>query len=56
MKGKQLLKRLFMGSLQTLPDHIEEGAAQIEPLQAIGHDDSDPGFKVIYAISAEGGS
>lgn len=51
MKGKELLKRLFMGKLKPLPDKLKEGAAPVEPLSAISSGDPRPEYKAIYAFA-----
>lgn len=50
MRGKQLLKRLFLGRLVPLPAELQEGAAEGERLVPIPSDQPAPNYKVIFAM------
>jgi hypothetical protein len=48
MKGKELLKKLFIGKVAPLPAEIEDGMAEAYPLAPIS---SNSLYKVIYAVA-----
>ena len=50
MKGKALLKYLFLGPLQSVPPEIPRGFAPIDRPHSAGRNDSTR-FKVIYAVA-----
>lgn len=49
MKGKELLKRMFYGKLESLRG-VEEGMAPLEPLQPLPLDRVNGLYKVVYAV------
>lgn len=52
MVGKEWLKRVFYGSLKTLPDEIEPDERFVaEPLFKLSPHDTAQGFKVLYAVA-----
>lgn len=51
MKGKEKLKRLFLGRLKPLPDEICEGMASYVPPISIPHNIPNNEYKVIYAVA-----
>jgi ubiquinone/menaquinone biosynthesis C-methylase UbiE len=51
MRGKQWLKRMFYGRLDTLQREVTQRMALLEPLTGLApHDDSEQ-FKVLYAVA-----
>lgn len=48
MKGKQILKRFFLGKLVPLQPEITEGMAEYVPPKKIPLDASSPKYKVLY--------
>ena len=50
MKGKELFKKIFYGTLQTLPAEMEDGMAQYTPPETIAQDSADRRHKVIFAV------
>jgi SAM-dependent methyltransferase len=50
MKGKQLLKRLFLGRLVPAPAELAEDAAEGEKLIPLANDQPAANFKVIFAV------
>ena len=54
MKGKELLKRLFLGSLAPLPAEVHEGMAGYTPPVAISETEACPRFKILFALSQLG--
>ena len=52
MKGKELLKRVFEGSLHELPRELDGERAQLQTLVPVTAEDELAPFKVIYAIAA----
>ena len=51
MKGKELLKRVFMGKLIPLPPEIEDGMTEYTPPVPIAFDYPNHDFKVLYAVA-----
>ena len=51
MKGKQLLKRVFLGRLTPLPAELGVGNGAYEALQPLSADAAASGFKVLYAVA-----
>jgi ubiquinone/menaquinone biosynthesis C-methylase UbiE len=51
MKKKEFFKRLFFGSLVSIPSEIEEGLAEYIPPVPISFDSSNSQFKVLYAVA-----
>jgi len=51
MKGKELLKRLFLGPLFPVPAEVHEGLAPYCPPLPLSADASAPGFKVLFAVA-----
>jgi ubiquinone/menaquinone biosynthesis C-methylase UbiE len=51
MKGKEFLKRIFMGRLFPLPAEIEDGMAEYEPPVLIDHHFPNQKYKVIFALA-----
>ena len=51
MKGKELLKRLFLGPLFPVPAEVHEGLAPYCPPLPLSGDASAPGFKVLFAVA-----
>lgn len=52
MKGKEFLKRVFMGKLVPLPPEIKDGMVEYTPPVQIHHDKPNIGYKVIYAVGS----
>lgn len=50
MKGKEILKRLFMGKLTALPPEVHERMAEYVPPVPIPHDLRHTSHKVIFAV------
>ena len=50
MKGKEFLKRLFFGRLQTLPAEIDEKMAEYSPPLPISPASPNPYYMVLYAV------
>jgi len=50
MKGKEWLKRLFLGKLTEIPPEIGDGMAAVEQLDLIRGESPQPQYKVVYAI------
>ena len=51
MKGKELLKRIFMGKLLPLTPEIQDGISEYTPPVRIPHDFPVHDFKVLYALA-----
>ena len=51
MKGKELLKRIFLGSLSPLPSEVHEGMAGYIPPVAISDTEVCPRFKILFALA-----
>jgi SAM-dependent methyltransferase len=51
MKGKELLKRIFMGRLKTLPCEITDDMAEYTPPVDLPDDKPAPSYKVIFAVA-----
>lgn len=49
MKGKEFLKRIFMGKLIVLPPEITDGMADYTPPAPIDHTVCNTGYKVLFA-------
>lgn len=49
MRGKQLLKRIFLGRLAPLPKEVVDHMAALEPLEPLEMNVAVPFYKVIYA-------
>ncbi len=49
MRGKQLLKRIFLGKLAPLPKEVEDHMASLAPLEPIDSNAPTPYYKIIYA-------
>lgn len=50
MKGKEALKRLFLGKLLTLPSEVEDGMAEYYPPVPISCDSPNFQYKVLFAV------
>jgi galactose-1-phosphate uridylyltransferase len=50
MKGKEFLKRIFMGKLVPLPPEITDGMAEYTPPTPINHNICNVEYKVLFAI------
>ena len=50
MKGKEFLKRVFLGRLTQMPPELTEGMAERQPLVPLKADGPVPGYKVLYAV------
>jgi len=50
MKGKEFLKRVFMGKLVSLPPEIKDGMADYIPPSPIDHTASNMKYKVLFAV------
>jgi SAM-dependent methyltransferase len=50
MKGKELLKRLFMGKLIPLPPEIKDGMTEYTPPVTIPQDTPTTQYKVLFAV------
>lgn len=50
MKGKEFLKRIFMGKLIPLPPEIQDGIAEYTPPEHIPYDFPNHDYKVMYAL------
>jgi hypothetical protein len=50
MKGKELLKRVFIGKLTPLPGEIDDGMSKYYPPVSIAADALNKDYKVIYAL------
>jgi SAM-dependent methyltransferase len=50
MRGKRLLKRLFLGELVDFPAEMREGLASYREPVSLAPEEPAPGFKVIYAV------
>lgn len=50
MKGKEWLKRLFLGKLEPMPAELTEGLTDPAQLVPIDSSSTVPAFKVIYAV------
>lgn len=50
MKGKEKLKRIFMGKLKPLPPEITDGLAEYIPPTPIPHDVPNADYKVLFAV------
>jgi hypothetical protein len=51
MKGKEFLKRIFMGKLVPLPPEIQDGMAEYTPPAVISHTTTNRHYKVIFAVA-----
>lgn len=51
MRGKRLLKRVFLGPLVTVPFEVTSATGPYGPAISIRGDQNERGFKVIYAIA-----
>jgi hypothetical protein len=51
MKGKEFLKRIFLGKLILLSPEITEGMAEYTPPVPISNDSPNSEYKVIYAVA-----
>ena len=51
MKGKELLKRLFLGSLSPLPSEVHKGMAGYTPPVAISDTEACTRFKILFALA-----
>jgi ubiquinone/menaquinone biosynthesis C-methylase UbiE len=51
MKGKQLLKRIFLGKLAPLPAEVTEDMAVDRPPELLAQDTLVSGYKVLYAVA-----
>ncbi len=51
MKGKEKLKRLFIGKLQSLPAEVKDGMAEYSFPTPIPHDRPNSEYKVIFAVA-----
>ena len=51
MKGKEALKRLFLGKLLTLPSEVEDGMAEYCPPVPISCDSPNFQYKVLFAVA-----
>jgi hypothetical protein len=51
MKGKELLKRIFLGRLTPIPRELSPGVAPIEPLVRIEEAGDLTKYKMIYAVA-----
>lgn len=54
MKGKDLLKRIFFGSLDPMPGEIREGMCEYVSLEPVFPDKPVKDYKVIYAVARVG--
>ncbi len=50
MRGKALLKRIFYGSLQTIPAEVTHGMAEGCPLVPVAGGSAVTNYKVLYAV------
>jgi ubiquinone/menaquinone biosynthesis C-methylase UbiE len=50
MKGKQVLKRLFLGELRPVPVELTDGMAELSPLVPLTPGSVVSNYKVLYAI------
>jgi hypothetical protein len=50
MKGKEFLKRIFMGKLVPLPPEIQDGMAEYTPPIPINYNICNVEYKVLFAI------
>jgi len=55
MKGKQLLKRLFFGSLTPIPAEVRDGMSAAGPLVSVAADGPAGGHKIIFATGRKAG-
>lgn len=53
MKGKELLKRVFIGRLTPLPPEIYDGITAYSPPVAIQYDSPNYRYKVLYAVGVK---
>jgi ubiquinone/menaquinone biosynthesis C-methylase UbiE len=51
MKGKEFFKRIFFGSLLSIPPEIKEELSEYVPPVSISVDSSNSSYKVIYAVA-----
>jgi SAM-dependent methyltransferase len=56
MKGKEFLKRVFLGRLTQMPPELMDGMAERQPLVPLRSDGPVTGYKVLYAIGRRGSS
>ncbi len=54
MRGKELLKRIFLGALVPVPAELDEGVAPYSSPAPIPLDGPCPGYKVLYAVGHAG--
>ena len=50
LRGRELLKRLFYGSLTPLKPEVEDGMAELDPLVPITNDVLNTQYKIIYVV------
>lgn len=50
MKGKVVLKRLFLGRLTPLPPEVSDGMAPLSPIVPIAPDSPSSHYRVLYAV------
>jgi hypothetical protein len=51
MRGKELLKRIFMSKLVHLPPEITDGMAEYTPPAVISHNTPTRNYKVLFALA-----
>lgn len=51
MKGKELLKRLFLGKLVPMPAEVADGMADYAPPRPLSSDSMSAQYRVLYAIA-----
>lgn len=51
LKGRELLKRVFYGSLTPLKPEVEDGMAELYPLVPIPGESPDSQYKILYAVA-----
>jgi ubiquinone/menaquinone biosynthesis C-methylase UbiE len=51
LAARAYLKRVFMGPLQSLPQHIDDGMAPYEPPISISADKANVDYKIVYAVA-----
>ena len=50
MKGKEFLKRIFLGKLVPLPAELEDGMAEYAPPTIVAAESRLPLHRVLYAV------
>lgn len=50
MKGKELLKRIFYGSLTRIDNEVKENMAELALLNPISETEQKPQYRVLYAL------